>query len=202
MGINFILLTKVSNSGAPTWANVAIQVSMWLAVATQIFLLVPDMLLTMRTRDTRENKWGKWVVWFICSAAWIAYTVFLTWEDIPISEVIGLAISEGINLICLFIIYGIKIYNIIIAKKVGLTEKEWCGLNRAVYVAKKTLPREMRRKLRKACKDLSRKEKAELYIDALRKHNVGHNVRHSIRHEAKKVARSVIKKAKKNKKSK
>ena len=201
MGINFILLTKVSNSTAPTWANIAIQVSMWLAVASQIFLLVPDLVFTIRTRDTRENKWFKWIVWFVCSAAWIAYSVFLTWEDIPIQEVVGLAVSEGVNLICLFTIYVIKIYNIIMAKKLGLTERQWCALNKAVYVAKKTLPKPIRKKLRIACKNLSSKEKAELYIDALKKYNVKRNIRHSIKHEAKKVAKSVIKSVKKNKKS-
>lgn len=201
MGINFILLTKVSNSVAPTWANIAIQVSMWIAVATQIFLLVPDMVFTMRTRDTRENKWFKWIVWFICSSAWIAYSVFLTWEDIPVQEIVGLAVAEGFNLISLFIIYGIKIYNIVVAKKLDLTESQWCALNKAVYIAKKTLPRPMRRKLKRACKGLSRKESAELYINALRKHNVKHTVNKNIKREAKKVAKSVIKSAKKNKKS-
>ncbi|MCQ3908405.1 MAG: hypothetical protein MJ200_02380 [Mycoplasmoidaceae bacterium] len=53
------LLTKVSNNSAPNWAHIAIQVSMWVAVASQIFLLVPDMIFVIRTKDTRENKWFK-----------------------------------------------------------------------------------------------------------------------------------------------
>lgn len=197
MAINFILLTKVSNSVAPLWANIAIQVSMWLAVVSQIFLLVPDMLYVIKTKDTRENKWFKWIVWFVCSAAWICYSIFLTWENIPISEVVGLAISEALNLVCLFVIYSIKIHNIRMAKRFNLTESQWCSLLRTVHIAKKTLDKSSRWKLKQACKDLSAKEKAELYIDALKKYRVASKVRKGISKTAKTVAKSVITKAKK-----
>ncbi|MBQ0045418.1 MAG: hypothetical protein KBS35_00815 [Mycoplasma sp.] len=193
----FNLLTLVSNYETPLWAKIAIQVSMWLAVVSQIFLLVPDMMHVIKTKDTRENKWFKWIVWFVCSAGWIAYSVFLTWENIPIMEVVGLAVSEGINLVCLFIIYGIKIYNIVMAKKFDLTEAQWCSLLHTVYIAKKTLSNHTRYKLKKACKDLSTKEKIELYINALRKYNVAKNVKRNIKRTAKKVAKRVIRKAKK-----
>lgn len=197
MAINFILLTKVSNSSAPMWANIAIQVSMWLAVVSQIFLLVPDMFYVIRTKDTRENKWFKWIVWFVCSASWICYSIFLTWENIPISEVVGLAVSEALNLICLFVIYSIKIHNIRMAKKFNLTEAQWCSLLRTVHIAKKTLDKMSRWKLKQACKNLSPKEKAELYIDALKKYRVAAKVKRNISKTAKTVAKSVIKKAKK-----
>lgn len=202
MDQKFCLLTNVSNYSTPMWAIIAIQVTMWLAVATQIFLLVPDMALVLRTRDTRENKWMKWIVWFACSASWIAYSIFLTWENIPIYEVVGLAVAEFLNLICLFVIYGIKIYNIVIAKRVNLTEKQWCALQHTVYIAKKTLSKKMRRKLRYACRNLSKQEKMQLYINALKKYNVKKTVNHSIKRTAKKVTKRVIHSAKgKNKKS-
>lgn len=193
----FYLLTYVSNYETPLWAKIAIQVSMWLAVASQIFLLVPDMLHVIKTRDTRDNKWFKWIVWFVCSACWIAYSVFLTWENIPIGEVVGLAVAEAINLVCLFVIYGIKLHNIRLAKKFGLTEAQWCSLLHTVYIAKKTLSDKVRDKLKLACKDLNKKEKMELYIDALRLYNVARNVKRGIKHTAKKVAKRVIRKAKK-----
>lgn len=193
----FYLLTNVSNYETPTWAIIAIQVSMWLAVTSQIFLLVPDTLHVVKTRDTRENKWFKWVVWFVCSACWIAYSIFLTWENIPIGEVVGLAISEAVNLICLFIIYGIKIYNIVMAKKFGLTEAKWCSLLHTVHVAKKSLPPQIRARLKKACKNLSTKEKIELYISSMRKYNIAKDVKLGIRRTAKKIAKRVIRKAKK-----
>lgn len=193
---NFVLLTKVSNITTPLWAYVSIQVTMWLAVVSQIFLLVPDMLHVVKTRDTRDNKWAKWIVWFICSSAWIAYSVLMLWDNIPLEEIIGLGISEAANLVCLFVIYGIKIYNIWAAKKYGLTESRWCALLHTVYIAKKALPKPIRHKLKKACKNLSKREKVELYIDAFREHNVGTKVRHTIKKTAKKVAKTVIKSAK------
>lgn len=193
----FSLLTIVSNYETPNWAKIAIQVSMWVAVVSQIFLLVPDTVHVIKTKDTRDNKWLKWIVWFVCSSCWIAYSILLTWEDISILEVIGLGISELANLVCLFIIYGVKIYNIAIAKKFELTEAQWCSLLHTVYIAKKTLSKKTRNKLKKACKDLSTKERAELYIDALRKYKVAKNVNSNIRHTAKKVVKRVIKKANK-----
>lgn len=195
--LSYLLL--VSNGATPEWAKTAIQVSMWLAVLSQIFLLVPDLLFTIKTRDTRENKWFKWIVWFVCSACWIAYSIFLTWETIPLEEVIGLAISEGANLICLFIIYSIKINNIRLAKKFDLTEKQWCALQNSIHLAKKTLSKPTRKKLKRACKRLTVQEKARLYIDAMKKYNVAKSVRRNVKKNAKKVARSVIKRAKKKK---
>lgn len=192
----FSLLTIVSNYETPMWAKIGIQVFMWLAVVSQVFLLVPDMIHVIKTRDTRENKWFKWIVWFVCSSCWIAYSVFLTWENIPLGEVIGLAIAELINLVCLFVIYGIKWHNIRMAKKFNLTEAQWCSLLHTVYIAKKTLSEPIRYKLKKACKNLSPKEKIELYINALRLYNVAKNVKRNIKRTAKKVARRVIKTAK------
>ncbi len=58
----------------------------------------------------------------------------------------------------------------------------------------------MRKKLKAACKNLSKQEKIQLYIDALREHNVKQNVKHGIKQQATKVARSVIKRIKRGKK--
>ncbi len=193
---NFSLLTIVSNNigqNVPDWAKIAIQVSMWVAVAAQFFLLVPDMIHVLKTKDTRENKWYKWIVWFICSSAWICYSIFLLWENIPLQEVIGLAVAEAINLICLFVIYGIKIINIVRAKKFGLTEKQWCWLMNAFYVAKKSLSKPILHKLKDLCKDMTVKERAELYIDALKIHKFGRKVKKSIKKTAKHIAKDIIK---------
>lgn len=197
---NFLsLLTIVSNNVVPEWIRIVIQVSMWVAVASQIFLLVPDLIYTIRTRDTRENKWFKWIVWFVCSACWIIYSVFLIAEDIPISEIVGLAISEGVNLICLFIIYGIKIRNIVIAKRLRITEKQWCALLHTMFIAKKTLSDTTKQRLRKACKNLTIEQRTKLYIKALKKFKVQQQVNKTIKHTATKVAKKVIKAANKKK---
>lgn len=193
----FSLLTIVSNNSAPTWAYIAIQVSMWVAVASQIFLLVPDMIFVIRTKDTRENKWFKWIVWFLCSAGWICYAIFLTWENIPIEEAVGLVVSESANLICLLIIYGIKIRNIVISKQIGLTEKQWCSLQHTFYLTKKALSKPIKKALKKAYKHLSPRERLELYISVIRTHRVARQLNHTIRKAAKKVAKQMIKKANK-----
>ncbi len=179
------------------WAFIGIQVSMWLAVVSQIFLLVPDMLHVVKTKDTRDNKWFKWIVWFICSGSWISYSIFMLWENISIWEVVGLAISETFNLVCLFVIYGVKIRNIIIAKQWNISERQLCALYNTVYLAKKQLSRSMRKKLKQSCKDLSHKEKIELYLNAFKAYNTAHNVNRKIKKAAKKVAKKVIKSAKK-----
>ncbi len=197
MSEKFGLLTIVSNNSAPTWAYIAIQVTMWVAVVSQIFLLVPDMVFVIRTKDTRENKWFKWIVWFLCSAGWICYAIFLTWENIPIEEAVGLVVSETANLICLLIIYGIKIRNIVVAKRIGLTEKQWCSLQHSFYMVKKALSKRMRKKLRKACHHLSSRERLELYISVIRTHRVSKQLQKTIQKAAKRVAKQMIKKAKK-----
>ena len=190
------LLTNVSNNSVPIWAHGAIQASMWIAVISQIFLLVPDMINVIRTRDTRENRWFKWIVWFVCSAAWICYSMFLIWENIPIEESIGLAVSEGANLICLFIIYGIKIKNIRMAKHLNITEKQWCSLLNSIYVAKKALSKPIKKGLAKACKHLTPKEKFQLYIEVLKTYRVAYKVKRTITKTAKKVAKGIIRTAK------
>lgn len=193
----FSLLTKVSNNLTPSWAHIAIQVSMWVAVASQIFLLVPDMIFAIRTKDTRENKWFKWIVWFLCSAGWICYAIFLTWENIPIEEAVGLVVSEGINLICLFIIYSIKIHNIRIAKRIGLTERQWCSLQHSFYLVRKAMAKPVRKELKKAYRHLTPRQRLELYISVIRTHRVAHQLKQTIRRAAKKVAKQMIKKVNK-----
>ncbi|XQP55003.1 MAG: hypothetical protein ACOQNV_02610 [Mycoplasmoidaceae bacterium] len=193
----FSLLTIVSNNSVPNWAHIAIQISMWVAVVSQIFLLVPDMIFVIRTKDTRENKWFKWIVWFLCSAGWICYAIFLTWENIPIEEVVGLVVSEGVNLICLFIIYSVKIRNIVIAKRIGLTERQWCSLQHSFYLIKKAMSKPIRKSLRKAYRHLTPTERLKLYISVIRTHRVAHQLKRTVQRAAKKVARQMIKKANK-----
>ena len=88
-----------------------------------------------------NNKYIKFLVWFICSAAWIVYAVLMAYDNLPVEEIVGLTISEGFNLICLFVIYGIKFWNIHEAKKNKMTESEYCTLNYIKYVAKQKLPK-------------------------------------------------------------
>lgn len=195
----FELLTIVSKFSSSNWTYIAIQVSMWIAVASQIFLLVPDMAFVVRSKDTRQNKWFKWIVWFVCSAGWISYAIFLIWDEIPIEETVGLIVSEGFNLICLMIIYGVKLRNIIIARRIGLSEERWCYLQNSFYFIKKAMPKPIRQNLKKACKNLTPTKRLELYVKVIRSRGMAERLKQTFTNEAGKVAKQMIKKTKKRK---
>lgn len=101
-----------------------LQFFMWFACATQLFLLGPDCVKILKTRNTCDEKTWKFLVWIFCSCSWIVYAIFLL-DETSIIEIIGLIVSEAFNIVCVVYMIVMKIINIKCAKKMHLSEEEW-----------------------------------------------------------------------------
>lgn len=106
--------------------SVLIQIFMWIAVASQFFLVVPDVMRVFKTRNTVDIKKSYFIVWLLCSLGWILYAILVFVSgDLPIEEIIGMIISETFNVLCIVYILTMKLINVKAAKYLHLKEKEW-----------------------------------------------------------------------------
>lgn len=95
-----------------------------IATVIWICVLIPQFIKTVVTRDTYSISIFMYLFYPMSNVMWISYEVSMMISAVT-RDILAMLINDCVGLVLSLTIFSIKIHNVLKAKKLGISEKDY-----------------------------------------------------------------------------